>query len=213
MSEFWEDSFREKQTMWGFKPADSAQITAKRFKYQGLTNILIPGMGYGRNAKAFLDEGLTVTGIEISETAIGLAKEYLGEEVQVHHGPVDQMPYDQQQYDGIFCYALIHLLDAPTRAKLIEDCYQQLKPGGSMVFLAISTKAFIYGDGRELGKHWYETPHGVRLYFYDAEGVQEAFGRYGLVEALEVLEPAKVKDQKPQHTFWQITCRKASDLD
>ena len=29
MTEFWESSFREKQTMWGFEPADSAIATAR----------------------------------------------------------------------------------------------------------------------------------------------------------------------------------------
>ena len=32
-------------------------------------DILIPGVGYGRNAKVFIDNGINVTGIEISKTA------------------------------------------------------------------------------------------------------------------------------------------------
>ena len=74
MSEFWESSFKEKQTMWGFEPADSANATVDFFRMHGLNKILIPGYGYGRNAKVFMDNGFKVTGIEISETAIELAK-------------------------------------------------------------------------------------------------------------------------------------------
>ena len=45
------------------------------------------------------------------------------------------MPFDGNKYDGIFCYALIHLLDSKERKKLIQDCYNQLTENGFMVFL------------------------------------------------------------------------------
>ena len=76
MAEFWESSFIEKQTMWGFDPADAAITTAEMFKRNGLSKVLIPGFGYGRNAKIFIDNGLDVTGIEISSTAIELARKH-----------------------------------------------------------------------------------------------------------------------------------------
>ncbi|SDK24982.1 Methyltransferase domain-containing protein [Catalinimonas alkaloidigena] len=208
MTEFWESSFRDKQTMWGFAPADSAVATAALFQAQGLRNVLIPGFGYGRNAAPFTDQGANVTGIEISETAIHLARQHYGDRLQVHHGSVTDMPFDQRRYDGVFCYALIHLLDAPERAKLIADCYRQLRPGGFMVFVAISTRTAAYGDGIARGKNQFETRHGVTLFFYDAAAVEEEFGRYGLMEAKEIDEPAQQAGPKPSQKFWQITCRK-----
>ena len=74
MAEFWETSFRDKQEMWGWEPADSAVETVELFKKHGLNKIITPWFGYGRNAKVFIDNGFKVTGIEISETAIGIAK-------------------------------------------------------------------------------------------------------------------------------------------
>ena len=64
------------------------------------------------------------------------------------------MPFDQELYDGIFCYALIHLLSAKERIKLIRDCYNQLKPNGYMVFVAISKMDARYGKGKEISK-WF----------------------------------------------------------
>ncbi|MCB0641779.1 MAG: SAM-dependent methyltransferase, partial [Phaeodactylibacter sp.] len=64
--EFWESSFKARQTMWGFTPADSALAAADFFQKEGLQDVLIPGFGYGRNAKVFADKGMSVTGIEIS---------------------------------------------------------------------------------------------------------------------------------------------------
>lgn len=135
MTEFWEENFRDKQEMWGPEPVDSAVATAKLFQERNFKHILIPGFGYGRNAVPFLNHGMDVTGIEISETAIDLAKKRLGNTIEVYHGPVSAMPFDQVLYDGIFCYAPLHLLAEAERIKLIRDCYNQLKPGGYMVFI------------------------------------------------------------------------------
>jgi SAM-dependent methyltransferase len=210
MAEFWESSFRDKQTMWGLAPADCAIDVLDLFKREGLRNILIPGFGYGRNAKIFVDNGFSVTGIEISATAIDLAKEHFGAELKVYHGAVGEMPFDEVSYDGIFCYALIHLLEAEERVKLISDCYAQLEPGGYMVFVAISKNTSAYGEGKELSADRFETKHGVELFFYDLASVEGEFGKYGLVEAKEINEPAKVVEHKPQQKFWQITCKKES---
>lgn len=51
----------------------------------------------------------------------------------MYHGSVNEMPFDNKLYDGIFSHALLHLLNGQEREKFIEDCYNQLKPGGYMV--------------------------------------------------------------------------------
>ena len=53
--------------MWGFEPAESAILVKDFFVEEKLKDILIPGIGYGRNAKIFLENGINVTGIEIDE--------------------------------------------------------------------------------------------------------------------------------------------------
>ncbi len=194
--------------MWGFEPAGSAIATLNLFREKKLNKILIPGFGYGRNAKIFTDAGFKVTGIEISETAIDLAHKHYGSDVQVYHGAVSAMPFDQEVYDGIFCYALIHLLDKNERVKLVKDCYSQLKLNGYMVFVAISKNDARYGVGEELSKNRFRTKHGVQLFFYDADAVEEEFGKYGLVESKEVDEPTRNNGNSSTQKFWLITCRK-----
>lgn len=78
MAEFWEEAFKDKQEMWGFEPAKSAFIGKNIFVKNDVRTVLIPGIGYGRNAEVFRDHGMTVTGIEISQTAIDLAINMLG---------------------------------------------------------------------------------------------------------------------------------------
>lgn len=188
MTGFWEEAFRDKQEMWGATPADAAITAADMFADKGFKKVLIPGIGYGRNAQPFLSKGMEVTGIEISKTAIGLAEKHYGKSLEIHHGSASDMPFDPHHYDGIFCHAFIHLLDGDERAKLIQDCYNQLADGGHMVFTAISKKAPTYGQGRFISKDRFEQFGGVRIFFYDEQSIQHEFGKYGRIQVDEIVE-------------------------
>ncbi|MEO8960506.1 MAG: class I SAM-dependent methyltransferase [Ginsengibacter sp.] len=199
MTEFWEDNFMENQAMWGFEPSYSAILTKDLFVEKKIKNVLIPGIGYGRNSRIFRDNGMAVTGIEISKTAIEIAGNYFGTDMTIHHGSVVDMPFDNNQYDGIFCYALIHLLDSSEREKLIRDCYHQLTDNGYMVFSVISKEAPIYGRGKFISKDRYEIFEGIKMYFYDRESIKAEFDQVGLFEIMEI------SDVQP---FYLIKCRK-----
>ena len=208
MTEFWEAAFIEKQEMWGFQPADSAIAANDLFVATGAKKVLIPGIGYGRNARIFRDNGMTVTGIEISETAIDLAKRHYGDDIHIYHGSVSRMPFDTQLYDGIFCFALIHLLNARERKALIAKCFAQLAPGGYMIFVTISKKAPMYQKGTRISPDRYETLPGVKIFFYDAHSIEREFGAYGLVDWPEIIEPGKHAKNAPPLEFLMIRCRK-----
>jgi SAM-dependent methyltransferase len=210
MSEFWEDSFQSNKEMWGWKPADSALITLELFKKYNLHHILIPGFGYERNAKVFIEAGFNVSGIEIAGTAIDLAKQQFGVDIKLYHGSVDLMPFDQTLYDGIFCYALLHLLNTEQRSKFIADCYSQLEPDGYMVFISLSNLDSRFGQGNEIYKDTFATRHGINLFFYDATSIESEFSNYGLIEAEVLNEPLKDSGGKPSQKFWYIVCKKAS---
>ncbi|WHX98554.1 class I SAM-dependent methyltransferase [Neobacillus sp. DY30] len=207
--EFWESSFIEKQTMWGFEPTDSAILTKDFFLERNVKDILIPGIGYGRNAKVFIDNGINVTGIEISKTAIDLARQN-GLHIPIFHGPVCDMPFDDKRYDGIFSHALIHLLNKQEREKFIRDCYNQLRPNGFMIFTTVSKKAPMFGKGKQLDKDYFEIMEGVKMYFYDSESIQQDFGEYRLVEFSEIDEPNKEMINKPSINFIMVKCKRES---
>lgn len=208
MAEFWETSFKDKQEMWGWDPADSVIRTLEFFEKNDINDILIPGFGYGRNAKYFIDNGFKVTGIEISETAIDLAKKHFGESIKIYHGSVGAMPFDSELYNGIFSYSLIHLLNENERKKLINDCYNQLKPNGYMVFVTISKQDFRFGNGTEISKDTFEPWKGLSLFFYDFESIKLDFGQFGLIDFEQINEPVIDLGEKPVQKFWYIICKK-----
>lgn len=197
--EFWESAFTEKQEMWGFEPSKSAVLTKDLFVERSVKNILVPGIGYGRNAQIFIDNRIAVTGIDISKTAIEMAAKHYSTAMIIHHGSVTDMPFDDNKYDGIFCYALIHLLDSIERMKLIRDCYNQLSENGYMVFTVISKEAQTYGQGKFISKDRYEMFGGVKMFFYDKETIHAEFDKAGLFEITEIIE---------NYPCYLIKCRK-----
>lgn len=190
MTEVWEATFADKQMMWGAEPARSALFARDVFERAGAKDILLPGIGYGRNARPLLERGMAVTGIEISKTAIGLARSELALDIPIHHGSVTDMPFDTRTYDGVFAYGLLYLLDADARQKFIADCHRQTRPGGTMIFTVISKKAPMFGRGTKLGEDWYEVHPGVQMFFYDEASITRAFAEHGSIELSEMDEPA-----------------------
>lgn len=102
MENFWEEAFKDKQEMWGLEPSKSSLLTKNVFVENKVSSVLIPGIGYGRNAQIFIDNGMSITGIEISKTASELAKKHFGDDLPIYHGSVTDMPFDDNLYEGIF---------------------------------------------------------------------------------------------------------------
>ncbi|AZV43198.1 methyltransferase [Peribacillus asahii] len=160
-----------------------------------------------RNTKVFIDNSINVTGIEISKTAIELARQN-GLNISIFHGSVTDMPFDNKLYDSIFCYALIHLLNNHERDKFIKDCYNRLKPNGYMIFTTISKEVQMFGKVKQLGKAYFEIMEGVKMFFYDSDSIKQEFGKYGRIEFSEIVEPHKNMENKPPFKFIMIKCQK-----
>ncbi len=208
IQKFWEESFEKNHAMWGFEPSISAILVKDFFLEQNIGNILIPGIGYGRNATVFINSGISVTGIEISKTAIDIANANSTHPLKIFHGSVTDMPFDNHLYQGIFCYGLLYLLNETQRRKMVNDCYKQLMPGGWMVFTLISKSSPNYGKGKELAKDTFEIGNGGQLFFYDLSTVHEQFEQFGLAEVVEIEEPNSHAIDKPSFKFFLVKCKK-----
>jgi SAM-dependent methyltransferase len=207
MVEFWEAKFKEEGAMWKFEPSDSAIMALDIFKQNQINKILIPGFGYGRNAKLFYDSGFTITGIEISKSAIDLAKTY-GLNCNIHHGSVLSMPFDNECYDGIFCYALIHLLNRKERKIFLNSCFNQLKAGGIMIFSVVSKNSNMYGTGKILSKDRFKMDNALNVFFYDSESIKKEFTDFGITECIDIDEPIKFMEGQEPLKFKFIICKK-----
>ncbi len=95
MQDYWDGRFKKEGRIWGDSPSSTAAYAIGLFSKDRVKTILVPGSGYGRNAKAFSDAGFAVTGIEVSGEAVDLAKEY-APKIRYHKGSVLDMPFDEE---------------------------------------------------------------------------------------------------------------------
>jgi SAM-dependent methyltransferase len=207
MIEYWESKFKNEGAMWKFEPSDSALIALDYFRSNKISKILIPGSGYGRNAKLFHDNGFHVTGIEISKSAIDIAITN-GLVFQIYNGSVMSMPFDDEMYDGIFCYALIHLLNKKERRQFLNACSNQLRTGGIMIFVVATIKNSLYGSGRKLSNNRYEISKGLDVFFYDSESVSKEFSDFGMITCNEIEEPIKFMEGQAPVKLNFVICKK-----
>jgi SAM-dependent methyltransferase len=207
MTEYWESRFKNEGAMWKFEPADSAMYAVGLFKSNRISNILIPGIGYGRNAKLFIDNGFSVIGVEISKSAIELARSY-GINSKIHHGSVMSMPFDNEKYEGIFCYAVIHLLNKRERRNFLKSCYNQLNENGLMIFVLASKDNSLFGNGKYISKDRYAIAKGLNVFFYDSDSVLKEFSDFGIIDCKDFEEPVKFMEGEAPVKLKLVICRK-----
>lgn len=119
------------------------------------------------------------------------------------------MPFDNETYDGIFCYGLLYLLEEKALTKFLNSCFQQLAPGGMMIFTVISKQASFYGQGTCLSKDCYERVPGMSMFFYDAESVEKEFADVSYLSQSCMDEPNH-RDQSSTTPFINVVCQKPS---
>lgn len=100
-------------------------------------HILDLGCGSGRDSKAFLEQGYTVTAIDGSIECCKLAGETIGQEVFCK--TFDQLDYEQD-FDGVWaCASLLHVPFVELTG-IFKKIAGALKPGGYLY------ASFKYGD-------------------------------------------------------------------
>ena len=87
-----------------------------------------------------------VTGLDLSESQVELASQRAEEtgvsNVRFQTGNAYQLPFDDGQFDAVFCHALLEHLGEPVRA--MREFLRVLKPRGVMAVAAPDWSAFLY---------------------------------------------------------------------
>ncbi len=152
--------------------------------------VLDLGCGMGRHVK-YLDEmGYETYGIDLSETAIGLAKkwfssvnkEYLSEKIQ--SGSATDLPYADAFFDLVLSYGMLDCMHFELALQSVNEATRVLKTGGIFI-------VDVYSDNfEEKGNEGYEViaetngtaANTVRSYFDMAKLNQLLGGRYTIID-------------------------------
>ncbi len=145
--------------------------------------VLDLGSGTGRNAYYFAELGAQVTGIEISTTAVKLAKsraEAAGLSIQyVQQDMAEVFPIETENIDLVLDVTSSNSLNEAARAKYLKELKRVMKPGG---FLFLKT---LCKDGDDNAKYLLKHSPGKEYdtYFMKDLGLYErVFSREDLVK-------------------------------
>ncbi len=208
MSSFWEERFREEGKIWGDIPSRTAVYAIELFKKTGVHNVLIPGSGYGRNARAFARAGFEVTGIELSSTAVSLARQG-SSKVRYHCGSVLDVPFDNSVYGGIYCFNVLHLFRKNEREAFLQRCREQLEDGGVMFFVVFSDRESSYGTGRMVEENTFESKPGREVHYYSDKDLRNEFRDLEIVATGTMEDPEEHgKEGRHIHLLRYICARK-----
>ena len=112
--------------------------------YQG-QRLLEVGCGIGTDLVRFATGGARVTGVDLAQTAIDLARKNFAlhaleaDELRVANG--EALPYPDATFDVVYGHGVVqYTADA---AQLICECHRVLKPGGTGIFMVYNRVSWL----------------------------------------------------------------------
>lgn len=145
------------------------------------------GCGTGNYALYLAGKGFDVTGVDISRTAIQIAKENARSTGVVCNFIVadvlDDLNEVQEYFDFAYDWELLHHVFPERRQQYIKNVYKKLKPHGQYLSLCFSEKdTYFHGSGK-----YRETKIGTLLYFSSEDELRDLFEPYFTIEELRTI--------------------------
>ena len=142
------------------------------------------GCGSGRNFPCF-DKGCEIIAADFSDNMLGFAKmkgEKLGLDVDTVLMKNEELPFDNDSFDGGICVAVLHCVPGEEkRLKLVSELYRVLKPGAEALILVWSRNSpRLKNKPKETFVPW--TSAGVEkryTYIYDRDELERELNDVG----------------------------------
>jgi len=123
----------------------------QNYSFEGLNRVLDAGCGFGQWTVSLAMLNQHVEAIDCSKERIHFVKELVDklslQNVNVHSGTLEQLPFENACFDGVFCYGVIFLTDWK---KSLHEFSRVLKKGGVL---------YINANGLGWYKHLWNTQH------------------------------------------------------
>jgi SAM-dependent methyltransferase len=204
----WDSTFSQRPEMFGPEASRAALKAAELFRQEGKTTLLELGGGQGRDTLFFAREGLDVTVLDYSQSAVeaiaaSAATSGLTPRVTaVRHDVRQALPYADARFDSCYSHMLFCMaLTTPELMRLSEEVRRVLKPGGLCVYTVRHTKDPHRGTGIHRGEEMYEVGGFIVRFFSLAKVHQLATG-------YEIIGVDEFEEGGLPRRLYQVTLRK-----
>ena len=132
----WERAYREEDTPWDLGEAAPPLIALLErigIEYGTEGRVVVPGCGKGHDAAAWQEAGMEVVGLDISPSALKVARKLYGEDVTWLEGDFfDNALAVDNPADLLFEHTCFCAIDPSLRPSYVEAAARWLVPGGRL---------------------------------------------------------------------------------
>ncbi|HHY34696.1 MAG TPA: class I SAM-dependent methyltransferase [Firmicutes bacterium] len=130
----WDDCYRRLPSDWKTRPLpQKAQDVCRFLSATGVKKVLDVGCGVGRWSILFARSGMKPVGVDVSETAIRLAKGWAAEEklqVEFLVGSAQMLPFSSEFFDAVVANSVIDHMDTTEARQAMEEVTRVLRLEG-----------------------------------------------------------------------------------
>lgn len=147
-TQFWNERFDKEEFIFGKNPNEYLVEQTKHYLKPG-NKVLCIADGEGRNGVWLAKQGMQVVGFDVSDIALVKAKRFAQEShVNIDYSLCDSdgFGWGTNAYDaviGIF----IQFADPAMRARIFQQTYEALRPGGIFILQGYTPKQLVYKTG------------------------------------------------------------------
>ncbi len=192
---YWNEYYKKKQNAPNMQSSFAEYVRKYIVPKKKLLDL---GCGNGRDSIFFINNGLDVTGIDVSQEAIIKLK-------GVHKGRficgdfICFRTLFQEQFDYCYSRFTLHAINEKQEDELLKNVRDALKSDGKFFIEARTVHDDIYGKGENIGMHEYIYNDHYRR-FIDIETFKQKILSMGCFEIVEMNESsgwAKMEDSDP----------------
>jgi SAM-dependent methyltransferase len=168
--------------------------------YRG-KRVLEVGCGAGTDLVRFARGGALVTGIDLSQSAIDLARKNFaqsGLQADLREADGEQIPFEADTFDLVYAHGVVQY--TANDRKLVDECHRVLKPGGAAVFQVYNRVSWLNALSKVM-KVPLEHEDAPVLKKYTAAEFRQLLGGFRDVKIVEERFPVKSR----LHRGWKGT--------
>lgn len=177
----WEKDYCTRGKLWR---GPSVSFNFSSFLPAG-AKVLELGCGDGKTLFALVSAGLRVTGIDVSPTAVKLAREKVGRKAKLIVGDVCKLPFENNVFDAVVAVHVFDHLNEMERKRAVNEAKRVLKKGGLLFFQGFSQNDFRFGNGALMELNTFRRKNNVWYHYFFVAEAKRLFERFKVVELCE----------------------------
>ncbi len=192
---------------WANKPQEepnefAVELVKNSGIYQNL-QILEIGAGNGRDTKFFVENGIKVDAVEISDSGVEQL-EKIKYNILILKQDIREMKLQREKYDYIYSFSVLHYFKKEERENILKNIYTSLKDNGEL-FIACRSEADLMAEKSIAGNF-----NGVKRTFFTSEQLKKEISNAGF--EIKKIEQKNIQYHKlveePVSNFIQVVAQK-----